>query len=163
MLFEITHGCYPIDPVKLKQNPLYLAFVAKHLAVTVNAAFKRLNQFIDSQAPSQRSQLIWFRLSKMMGRQSATPHKDIVYIEEIVEGAVGGGKPFLQLCGLLLKIAVAERPEDYWVCSKVITDEIDEDTGRFIAWTGYWFDPHFKVPAQYKKHSISDLQKKFVH
>ena len=161
MLFDVTDGCFPIDPGSLREIELYKAFERKSPRSTVEAVFKKITIFLDGQEPSESSQLVWVRLAKMWGGKSVAPNPDIVYIEKAVERAVGDGKPWLMLCGLLFMIAIADRHEKYWLCHKVESDDIDEDTGKFIAWRGYWINPDFVVPDQFKTHSFDDLSKKF--
>lgn len=146
MLFDITNGCHRVESEDLKNMRHYQAFIQKAHPSTVKAVFQKINSFLDSQKPSTNNQLIWVRLAKMMGRKSASPHKDIVYVEEAVEKAVGDGKNFLLLCGLLFMITIAEREEKHWLCHKVETDDIDPESGKFIAWRGYWINTDFVAP-----------------
>lgn len=139
MLIDFERGCKAIKPKTLKEMAIYQKFERTHQKRTIDAIFKRLNSFLDSQNPSQKSELIWVRLAKMMGRQSETPNKDICFIEDRVLDAVGDGPEFLMLCGTLFMIAIAERPER-WLSSKVSKGSYDPHTGKEIAWRSYWID-----------------------
>lgn len=164
MLWDTERGCCLLDPTKLRKDDYYKWFERSNGKSTVEAVFRRLHKFLDSQNPSAKSDLVWVRLSRMMGRGSETPHKDIVYIEEVVAKTVHeDGKSFLIMCGLLFMIAISERSEK-WLCNKNGTHEmaVDKFTGKTITWRGYWIAPDF-VPPEEKGigHSVEDLLSKF--
>lgn len=161
-LFDIDQGARLLETDELKKIKPYPLFDKVNTTVTKQAVFRKLHKFIDSQKPSQSSQLTWFRLAKVIGDTSDQQHKDIKYIEDVILKTVGNGKAFLQLAGLLLLIAVSERPEKYWLTSKTAeTEKFDRDTGKPIEWRGYWINKNFVVPSQYKKHSLDDLVSRF--
>jgi hypothetical protein len=160
MLYDYEKGCSLVDPDALKRSDLYKAFERKNPAKTVTTTFKKLNSFLDEQKPSESSQLVWIRLAKMWGRNSASPHKDICYLEDVVLNSVGDGKNFLKLAGTLLMICVAERHET-WLSSKTAeTEKFDAETGNEIAWRSYWINNNFK-PTKKDGFTIDDLAKKW--
>lgn len=141
MLYDFEKGCSIVDPDALKRSDIYKKFESVTHPKTITATFNKLHNFIDDQKPSMRSQLVWIRLAKMFGRNSATPHKDICYLEDVVFNAVGGDKSFLMLAGTLLMICVAERQGDTWLTSKTSeTEKFYHNTGKEIAYRSYWID-----------------------
>lgn len=161
MLYDFEKGCSVVDPESLKRSDIYKKFESSTHTKTITATFKKLNNFLNEQKPSQSSQLVWVRLAKMWGRNSDTPHKDICYLEDVVFNAVGGDKSFLMLAGTLLMICVAERNGETWLTSKTSsTEKYDRETGKEIAYRSYWIDNNFK-PIKKSGFSVDDLVSRF--
>lgn len=144
MLYDFETCLQVVDPNALRRMPIYKKLVRVNKDVTIKAIFRKLKKFLDAQEPSARSQLVWVRLAKMMGRSGTAPHADICYIEDVVEKTVGDGKEFLMLCGVLFMISIAER-EETWLTNKNACGEmiVDRMTGKLITWRGYWIDENF--------------------
>lgn len=156
MLYDCEKGMALVDPEKLKQNPLYIKLESMNRKTTIDAIFRRIHKFLDSQQPSIQNHLVWVRLSKLIGRNSRAPHADIVFIEDRIAKTFGEhSTQFTRMGGLLFMIAIAETTSAVvWLTNKNPLHEmmVDKATGNLITWRGYWISDTF-VPPQKKKTS----------
>lgn len=161
MLFDLERGCKLITPEDVKGMDLYKAFESRNDKRTVKSVHRKLHKFLDKNKPSKSSQLVWTRLAKEFGHQSTQPHADITYIEDVIRDTVGD-EQFLKLAGTIFMCVIAEREENHWLSAKTAEKETyDHETGKLVAWRGYWINTQFEIPERYRKHTIDDLTTRF--
>ncbi len=163
-MYDFERGLLETDTEILKDYECYKKFVRVTEQRTIDAIYRKLDKFIDGLNTSKDNKFVWMRLSMFLGRQSQATVRDFNYVESAIKKAVGDGKSFLELGGVIFQIAICARPKDEtWLSTKneVSETSFDKYTGEKIKWRAYWRDNNFVPPNLYRPASIQDLVSKF--
>ena len=135
-LVDITKKPYKVNPNKESKNPIVL----KIKTTLPKQSLKFLDRVYEEAIESSirdGDNLTWTKSGALFGHTSKRPKHDIDRLWDNVVKCVGDGKECLMAVGAILRVKIAERPEDWYVI-KQETGEVDPLTGKDIYVSEYW-------------------------
>lgn len=137
-LYDISSGCREIDPKRCERYESNQKIKKSLHPKDFENVVKIVDDAVDHLRPSEKSKLIWTRMSALFGDE-AKP--EVQYLWNSIKSITGEEFSMIAIGGLL-QWRLALRNE-IWLLHKQVLDEVDDRTGKNIEVSHYWIDETF--------------------